>query len=261
MGTMTDERVESGTVIPSAPLVGEPAPAPRTLRPKAVGADRIFRGIIRLSGIAVLVIMGAVGLFLTFRAWQALSVAGLTFLTTQGWNPDAGRGGFGIAAVLVGTVLIGLTAIVIAVPLATGTALYISEYAPRRIQRGLVSLVDLMAAVPSVVYGLWGFFFLQGQITGLSRWIATWFGWIPIFSVDVPVADDPLPRFLDDVQAARLATEARAAEDQAAREMALKAEQAERDASIVEQAEREVASAAERKAARDARYAARKARK
>jgi len=192
MGTMTDERVASGTVIPSAPIVGEPPPAPRTLRPKAVGADRIFRGIIRLSGIAVLVIMGAVGLFLTFRAWQALSVAGITFLTTQGWNPDAGRGGFGIAAVLVGTVLIGLTAIVIAVPLATGTALYISEYAPRRIQRGLVSLVDLMAAVPSVVYGLWGFFFLQGQITGLSRWIATWFGWIPIFSVDGADPSDPL---------------------------------------------------------------------
>jgi phosphate transport system permease protein len=166
--------------------------APRPLSHKTTGSDRTFRGIIRGSGLTVLVIMGAVGIFLFYRAWQALSVAGFSFLTTQEWNPDAGVGAFGIAAVLAGTIFVGLTAIVMAVPLATGTALYISEYAPRRIQRGLISLVDLMAAVPSVVYGLWGFFFLQYQITGLSRWIATWFGWIPIFSVDGADPSDPL---------------------------------------------------------------------
>ena len=152
MTTLSDERVPTGTRIPAYPE-GGPDPVPRALRPRAVGSDKVFRGVVRGSGLVVLAIMSAVGLFLAYR---------------------------------------GFTAITMAVPLATGTALYISEYAPRRLQRGLISLVDLMAAVPSVVYGLWGFFFLQGWITSLSRWIATWFGWIPIFSVDGADPNDPL---------------------------------------------------------------------
>jgi phosphate transport system permease protein len=154
--------------------------------------DRIFRGAARGSGLAVLVIMSLVGVFLAYRGWQALRVAGPSFLTTERWQPDAGRGGFGIAAVLVGSVLIGLVAIALATPLAIGTGLYISEYAPVGLRRTLISLVDLMAAVPSVVYGLWGFFLLQGHMLGVSRWIATYFGWIPIFRVDGVNPRDPL---------------------------------------------------------------------
>ena len=134
--------------------------------------------------------MCLVGLFLTIRAFQALSQAGLSFITTQTWEPDGGN--FGIAAVLMGTILIALTAIFFAVPLSTGVALYISEYAPRKIKHTLVSLVDLMAAVPSVVFGLWGFFFLQGQIIGIARWLSTYLGWIPIFAVDGSDPNDPL---------------------------------------------------------------------
>ncbi|MDP4715941.1 MAG: phosphate ABC transporter permease subunit PstC [Candidatus Nanopelagicales bacterium] len=152
--------------------------------------DRIFRGGISASGVAVLVIMALVGVFLTIRALQALSQAGLSFITTQAWEPDGGN--FGIAAVLTGTFLIAITAIFFAVPLSTGVALYISEYSPRRIRQTLISLVDLMAAVPSVVFGLWGFFFLQGQIIGLARWLSTYLGWIPFFSVDGSDPDDPL---------------------------------------------------------------------
>jgi phosphate transport system permease protein len=152
--------------------------------------DLAFRGLLRGSGAIVLAIMLLVGVFLTFRAFQALKVAKWSFLTTSAWEPDSHH--FGIAAVLTGTVLIGLTAITIAVPLALGTALYISEYAPRRLKRTLVSLVDLMAAVPSVVFGLWGAFFLQGHVVGLSRWISTYFSWIPIFKVDGADPGDPL---------------------------------------------------------------------
>jgi phosphate transport system permease protein len=92
----------------------------------------------------------------------------------------------------VGTILIALVAITLAVPLATGTALYISEYAPVRSKRTLISIVDLMAAVPSVVFGLWGFFLLQGYVTGLSRWISTYFGWIPFLGVAGVDPTDPL---------------------------------------------------------------------
>jgi phosphate transport system permease protein len=134
--------------------------------------------------------MCLVGLFLAYRASQALEVAGFSFLTTAAWQPDAGN--FGIAAVLTGTVLIACVALVVAFPLALACALYISEYAPRRLQRSLISLVDLMAAVPSVVYGLWGFFFLQGQVLGLARWLSTWFGWFPPFAVNGTDPRDPL---------------------------------------------------------------------
>jgi phosphate transport system permease protein len=145
--------------------------------------DQFFRGTLRSSGIAVLLIMTLVGLFLSARALEALRVAGPSFITTQVWEPDGGQ--FGIAAVLAGTVFIAFTSIIIVVPLSTAVALYISEYA-------LVALVDLMAAVPSVVFGLWGFFFLQGHMIGIARWISTYFGWIPIFSVDGSDPDDPL---------------------------------------------------------------------
>ncbi|MFD9332080.1 phosphate ABC transporter permease subunit PstC [Streptomyces sp. NPDC060065] len=150
----------------------------------------MFRGILRGGGGLVLAIMLLVGGFLTYRAWQALSDAKWDFVTTEAWEPEAHN--FGIAAVLVGTILIALVAIVFAVPLALGTALYISEYAPPRMRQTLISVVDLMAAVPSVVYGLWGLFFFQGHVVTVSRWISTYLGWIPLFKVDGADPDDPL---------------------------------------------------------------------
>lgn len=152
--------------------------------------DRVFRGVARGGGGLVLAVMLLVGGFLLYRAWEALSRAGWSFLTTETWEPDAGR--FGIAAVLVGTVLIALVAVAVAVPLAVGGALYISEYAPPRLRRTLISVVDLMAAVPSVVYGLWGLFFFEGKILPTARWIATYLGWIPVFRVDGADPSDPL---------------------------------------------------------------------
>ncbi|MFI1097098.1 phosphate ABC transporter permease subunit PstC [Streptomyces sp. NPDC020917] len=169
---------------------GAAADRPRRLHADSGLPDRLFRGVARGGGGVVLAVMLLVGGFLTFRAWQALRKAGWSFVTTAAWDPDAGN--FGIAAVLTGTVLIALVAIVFAVPLAIGTALYISEYAPQRLRRTLISTVDLMAAVPSVVYGLWGLFFLQGKVIGLARWLSTYFGWIPLFTVDGADPHDPL---------------------------------------------------------------------
>lgn len=164
--------------------------APRRLQvAKGIG-DRIFRGQLTASGVAVLAIMAAVGLFLLLRAGQALRVQGLRFLTTEQWQPDVHH--FGIAAVLTGTVLIAAVAVCVALPLAVGTALFISEIAPRRARRTLVAMVDLMAAVPSVVYGLWGLFFFQGHVIGLSRWLSTWFHWVPFLRVDGVDPGDPL---------------------------------------------------------------------
>ncbi|MEE4490966.1 phosphate ABC transporter permease subunit PstC [Streptomyces sp. BE230] len=169
---------------------GTEAEVPRRLYADPGLPDRVFRGVARSGGGLVLAVMLLVGGFLLYRAWQALSRAGWSFLTTETWEPDAGR--FGIAAVLVGTVLIALVAIAVAVPLAIGGALYISEYAPPRLRRTLISVVDLMAAVPSVVYGLWGLFFFEGKILPTARWIATYLDWIPLFHVNGADPSDPL---------------------------------------------------------------------
>ena len=167
---------------PQDPHDARTSQTPRELSGKLTASDFAFRGIARGGGVLVLILMVAVGAFLAYRATEALHKGGFSFLTTQQWNPDGG--GFGIAAVIVGTILIALVAIAVAVPLAVGAALCISEYAPRRLQRYLITTIDLMAAVPSVVFGLWGFFFLEWRMTSLSRWVNDWFGWIPLFRVN-----------------------------------------------------------------------------
>ena len=164
---------------------------PRKLTARLSASDRAFHGVARTGGVVVLVLLGLVGTFLFYRASQALHKAGFSFLTTQSWNPNGG--GFGIAAVIVGTILIAVVAVVVAAPLALGTALYVSEYAPRSIRRFLISVVDLMAAVPSVVFGLWGAFLVQWHIVSVSRWIHDWFGWIPLFRVQGVAPHDPQP--------------------------------------------------------------------
>ena len=164
---------------------------PRKLTARLSASDRAFRTVARTGGLVVLVLLVLVGTFLFYRASQALHKAGLSFLTTASWNPNGG--GFGIAAVIVGTVLIASVAVVVAIPLSLGTALYISEYAPRSFQRLLIAILDLMAAVPSVVFGLWGFYLLQWRVVSLSRWISNWFYWIPLFQVDGVQRDAPAP--------------------------------------------------------------------
>lgn len=153
----------------------------RSLRSRPSRADSVFTTVSFSAGATTVGIMLAVGLFLTLRASQALSVAGPSFFTEQRWSPDTHV--FGIAAILFGTVTIALIAMCVGVPLAIGTALLISEVARGRLRGILVSMVDLMAAVPSVVFGLWGLFFLQANAVPVAEWISTYFGWIPIFAV------------------------------------------------------------------------------
>lgn len=132
--------------------------------------ERIFRDVVRACAAGTLLLMGLIALFLFLKSWPALHRAGFSFLTEKRWLPDVNH--FGIAALVSGTLVIGSIAMLFAVPLALGSSLFINEYAPRRVRGFLISLVDLMAAVPSIVYGLWGFFFLQPRMVGLSRWLS-----------------------------------------------------------------------------------------
>lgn len=155
---------------------------PRKLRVGRTLGDRVFRGTARGFGVVVLLIMGGIGLFLTIEAIPAFREFGFGFFTTAEWNPE--NGSIGIAAVLTGTLTVATVAMVIAFPLALGTALYISEYAAPRAKRWLIAMVDLMASVPSVIYGLVGAYLLQPEMVYVSRWLHDMLGWLPIFRVD-----------------------------------------------------------------------------
>lgn len=180
------------TTRPDYPESGSEDAVARPLRHVRELSDKVFRGVSRGGGVIVLGVMVLVGVFLTVQAVQAISSVGIVeFITTQEWSPETNH--FGIAALLTGTVLIAIVALVIAFPLSVGTALFITEVATGSFRRTLVSIVDLMAAVPSVVFGLWGLIFLQPAIVPFSRWLSTWFGWIPLFRVDGADPDNPLP--------------------------------------------------------------------
>lgn len=181
----------AGTIMVPPPDETAIPDRPRPIAKRLGRADSLFRVGSYSGGLVVLAIMTLVGLFLLIRGWEAVSSRGIgPFVTTQNWEPNAGD--FGIASVLVGTVVIGLIAIGAALPLALGSSVFITEYAPEGVRRLLTSIVDLMAAIPSVVYGLWGMFWLEPAILPIAEWISTNFGWIPIFAVDRFDADDPL---------------------------------------------------------------------
>jgi phosphate transport system permease protein len=158
---------------------------PRAVRPSVPLSDRVFRAVVRSAGLLVLVIMGAIGIFLAYQAVPTLREYGLSFFTEPSFVPNSDK--LGIAAVGLFTLQVAGVAIVVAFPLALATALFISEYTPERLKRTLIALLDLMAAVPSVVYGLFGFVFLTPQMIYLSRWLSKYLGFLPFFHVDTDV--------------------------------------------------------------------------
>ena len=160
---------------PSAPSEDRP----RTIVASVSAGDRIFRTGLRLAGLAVLVITGLILLFLLLRSFTALRAAGWSFFTTQSWL--IGTNQFGIAALLSLTVLIALISLVIAIPVGVATALFISEYAPPRLRRSLIALIDLMAAIPSIIIALFGLYFVMPRILGFDAWLSHHLGFIPVF--------------------------------------------------------------------------------
>jgi phosphate transport system permease protein len=138
-------------------------------------------------------VLAAIAVFLVVKAVPALNKNLENFFTFKNWTPDGtvpAKNGlddvahpqFGIGALAFGTVFTSFLALLMAVPVAIGVALFIAYYAPRRLAQGLGYIVDLLAAVPSVVYGLWGLIFLVPHLIPLSEWLARYFGWIPILN-------------------------------------------------------------------------------
>jgi phosphate transport system permease protein len=167
----------SGATTPSP----DPLPVASDISGTAVRpGDRVFRGVSIVAGALVLVVMVAIATFLIYRTVPALQANTGNFLTELRWLPEETPPVFGIAALLFHTLVTSILAMLFAVPVALGIALFITYYAPRRMSQSLGYLVDLLAAVPSVIYGLWGIFFLAPHMSGLTLFLDRWVP-IPLF--------------------------------------------------------------------------------
>jgi phosphate transport system permease protein len=143
--------------------------------------DRRFDVITAAAAGALLLLLVAIAGFLAVKAAPALRESGWGFFTERAWFPDAPGGNFGVAALAFGTVASSAIAIVIAVPVAVGSALFVTEIASKRTGRWLGYVLDLLAAVPSVVFGLWGLVYLVPRLERVQRGLDSVLGWIPLF--------------------------------------------------------------------------------
>jgi phosphate transport system permease protein len=144
-------------------------------RPVRRAGDRIFSGSARAAGILILVLLAGVAAFLVVEALPAITAP------AEDLPGDGGLAGY-IAPLIFGTLLSAGIALVVATPLAVAIALFITYYAPRRIAQGLGYVVDLLAAIPSIVYGFWGIAWLAPQLVPFFQWLEENLGFIPLFA-------------------------------------------------------------------------------
>jgi phosphate transport system permease protein len=162
------------------------APPPTPLEASTPSrANKTFAGLSTGSAVVILIVLAAVATFLLAEAWPAITDQATLNKNVSWIRPDQGESLIEIIGYLLfGTLLISAIALVIATPLAIGIALFISHYAPRRLAAGLGYLIDLLAAIPSVVYGLWGAGVLVPFLRPFFAWLTTTFGWFPLFAPD-----------------------------------------------------------------------------
>jgi phosphate transport system permease protein len=168
-------------------------PSPREITTEPRRSDKVFRGLVTAGGLSSLLILGLIAVFLGYRGFEVLVQEGFGFITNSDWsvtvdeNANVVDSSFGLAAMLVGTILCALVAVVIALPISVFSALFLNFYAPDRLKRFLVALIDMMAAFPSILFGIWGFLVLMPTAEYWAKLIHKYLGWIPIFDLQVPV--------------------------------------------------------------------------
>ncbi|HET6670637.1 MAG TPA: phosphate ABC transporter permease subunit PstC, partial [Pyrinomonadaceae bacterium] len=152
----------------------------RSLSPTGNAGDAVFRGLLFTAAFLVLLLVLAMIFALAAEARLSLRQFGFGFITGTDWNPVKGQ--FGALPFIYGTVVSSLIAILISVPLSLGIAIFLVEQAPTFLARPLGFLVELLAAIPSVVYGLWGIFILAPFLrVYLGPPLERWLGWLPFF--------------------------------------------------------------------------------
>ncbi len=169
----------------SSTLIERVLPQKRALTTKPRPSDVAFRTTLNVMSYSSLLILAAIGGFLAFRGFDAFKHNGIGFITNVDWNSGTGdsNGPYGMAAMLVGTLMISAVALVIGVPISVLAALFLTYYAPEGLKKTLVTVVDLMASFPSILYGLWGFIVLAPMATYWAKLIYKYLHWIPVFNV------------------------------------------------------------------------------
>jgi phosphate transport system permease protein len=158
-----------------------------TSRGRAALGDRLFWLLCLGAGLLVLAILALILVTTVREAWPALSFSGFDFITSATWvpnDPDGPTGPaqptFGALAFIFGTLVVSVIAIIVAVPISIGVALFLTELAPQRLRGPVITVVDLLAAVPSVVFGLWAIIVLAPEIVPVYGWIHDVLGGIPV---------------------------------------------------------------------------------
>lgn len=167
-------------------------PAPRELVTKPRRSDQLFRMIVTAGGMSSLIILGLIFAFLAYRGFGVIRTEGIGFITNSNWdviedeNSDIISQDYGLAAMLVGTILSATIAVVIGVPIAVLSALFLEFYSSKKARAFLVALIDLMAAFPSILFGLWGFMVLMPSAEYWAKLLNKYLDWIPVFEVPFP---------------------------------------------------------------------------
>ena len=168
-------------------------PEPRVLVTKPRRSDQLFRVIVTSGGMSSLLILGLILAFLAYRGFEVFRFEGFGLITSSDWSVVEDDNGsvvsqsYGLAAMLVGTVLSATIGVFIGIPIAVLSALFLEFYAGRKIRNFLIALIDLMAAFPSLLFGLWGFLVLMPSAEYWAKLLHKYLGWIPIFDVPAPV--------------------------------------------------------------------------
>jgi phosphate transport system permease protein len=142
--------------------------------------DLSFRLLTGAFALALVLLVAAVGFELTRQSWLSIEKFGLSFWRTSTWDPVLGD--FGALPFIWGTLYSSILALVLAAPVAIGIAVFISDLCPNRLKQPLVFLTELLAAIPSIVYGLWGVFVLVPGVRSLELWTPHWMKQFPLFS-------------------------------------------------------------------------------
>ena len=176
----------SSTALETKMVEGPPRRIITNLRNKS---DKRFRRVVTAGAMSTFLVLALIAIFLFARSAEVFREFGFDFLTKSKW--DAGSGDatqpaeFGIAAMLIGSVIVATMAMIFALPFVLGASLFLEYYIGKRVRAVLVAILDVMAAIPSIIYGLWGYLVLMPHAAGWAATINKFLGWIPIFSVDV----------------------------------------------------------------------------
>ncbi len=155
--------------------------------------DRIFVIVTRTCAAGMWVLVIAIAIAILLSSIPAMQQFGLGFLVRSNWNPVSGRETYGALPMIYGTLVSSMIALAIAVPLGLGTAIFLNEdFLPRQLRNVLIFLVELLAAIPSVIYGLWGIFVVIPIMKEVGNWLYNYFGWFSLFSTP-PIGPGVLP--------------------------------------------------------------------